>query len=56
MCTGSVSELQKVTDGEHTTLVGLLMFNSDCNLSHPAVQSKPQFESPTIAGEASGFQ
>ena len=31
-CTGSLCELQRVTDGQHTTPVRLLMFNSDCNL------------------------
>ena len=34
-CTGSLSELRRVTDGQHTTMVRFLMFNSDCNLFPP---------------------
>lgn len=54
-CTGSPSELQRVTDGRHTTLVRLLMFNSDCNtffllfFFQPAIQlfsSGPRLQHP----------
>lgn len=60
MCTGSLSEPKRVTDGQHTTLVRLLMFNSDCNLfSQPVIQllePRSQSAAPRGAGESSGSE
>lgn len=43
-CTGSLSKLQKVTDGQNITLVECLMYNSDCNPS----QSSSCSASPSL--------
>lgn len=48
-CTGSLSRLQRVTDGQHTTMVRFLMFNSDCNpVFFPSQSSSCSAPDPSV--------